>query len=530
LRLPASDKPSAAPAAVVVTGRLRPLDQGGAIADWMLLRGPSIAAIGRGPIPDELPAGIDRLDLSPRTIIPALHDAHVHLLGTGLMEVDLDLGGASSLDEALDLLAERARTSAGTLLRAHSFDPDLMPDGRYPTVGELDSISETIPIYVRRRDGHSSAANSAALRLFSLPGDTPGIEIAAGRPTGVLRGLAHTSAANRVGDLLSDEERVQCYRRAAARAAARGIGVVHALVGKRGPGDRDVELLLAVAHELPVDVVVYAQTEDLDRVAALGLPRIGGCLLLDGSLGSGTAALSAPYADRDGRGTLYYSDDRLTGFFRAAHARGFQIAVHALGERAIGQAVACLEAACGADARDARHRIEHCELPSPAHIATMARLGIAAGVQPAFELFWGGPGGMYEKRLGPARARKTNPFRTMLDAGLTLGGGSDSYVTPMDSLLGIHAAVNRSNESERLSVLQAVSLFTSGASRLSFDEARRGTLEVGKEASFTVLERDPFDVAPAEIKDIRVAGLFVRGRRVAGPQEEREAPVVKKTE
>lgn len=457
-----------------------------------------------------------RLDLAPRTIIPGLHDAHVHLLGTGLMDVDLDLAGASSLAHVYDLLSQCARSFDGTMLRAHSFDPDLMPGGRYPSLDELDAISTTIPIYVRRRDGHSSAVNSPALRFLSLPPDTPGAETDAGRPTGILRGEAHTLAANRVSGLLSDGERIECYRRAAARAAERGIAVVHALVGKKDPGDRDVELLLGVLPELPVDVVVYAQTEDVDRVAALGLPRIGGCLLLDGSFGSGTAALSEPYADRAGTGRLYYSDDRLTGFFRAAHDRGFQIAVHALGERAIGQAVSALEAACGADARDARHRIEHCELPSSTHLATMARLGIAVGVQPAFELFWGGPGRMYERRLGPVRAGRTNPFRTMLEAGLTLGGGSDSYVTPMDSLLGIHAAVNRPNESERLSVFQAVSLFTSGASRLSFDESRRGTLEVGKEASFTVLERDPFDVAPSELKDIGVVGLFVRGRRVAG--------------
>jgi predicted amidohydrolase YtcJ len=105
----------------------------------------------------------------------------------------------------------------------------------------------------------------------------------------------------------------------------------------------------------------------------------------------------------------------------------------------------------------------------------------------------------------------------MLEAGIRLAGGSDSYVTPMDSLLGIHAAVNRPNASERLSVFDAVSLFTSGASWFSFDEATRGVLEVGKDASFVVLGEDPFEVDPGSIKDVPVLGLYVRGERVTVP-------------
>ena len=135
-------------------------------------------------------------------------------------------------------------------------------------------------------------------------------------------------------------------------------------------------------------------------------------------------------------------------------------------------------------------------------------------MQPTFEFLWGGKGGMIETRLGPERAARSNPHRTMLEAGIPLAGGSDSYVTTMDSLLGIHSAVNRPNESEQLQVFDAVALFTSGAARLSFDESTRGTLEVGKEASFTVLEGDPFEVSPAAIRDIRVAGLYLRGQKV----------------
>jgi predicted amidohydrolase YtcJ len=490
------------------------------IASWMLIEEGRISDLGEGEPPDDTSA--DVLDLTSRTLIPALHDCHVHFLQTGLMELDVDLSGAERFDDVLHSLTSAASSRTGGVLRAHSFDPDLMEDGRYPTMAELDSVSRDLPVYVKRRDGHSSVINSAARDRLGMPESLAGIERdELGRPTGTLRAEAHTFAVRKVESYLTRDERVECFRRAAELAARRGIGVVHALAGSMAPDNRDVELLLEVQNALPIETVVYAQMEDVDRVASLGLPRIGGCLLLDGSFSSGTAALQEPYADREGMGVLYYEDAHLTAFFSAAHSRGFQISVHALGERAIDQAIRCYRAACGDDLRGARHRIEHCELPSASHIDDIADCGIAPCVQPTFEFLWGDPGGMIVKRLGAERASRTNPHRTMLEAGIPLAGGSDSYVTAMDSLLGIHSAVNRPNEAQRLSVFDAVGLFTSGAARISFDESTRGTLEKGKDASFTVLGLDPFDVPKDEIRDIPVAGLCLRGEMVSGAQEKK---------
>ncbi|MBD3348325.1 MAG: amidohydrolase family protein [Candidatus Eisenbacteria bacterium] len=498
----------------LVHGRIRTMAGPDDVADWMLLDGGSVVRIGSGAGPEV--EGAETIDFTGRTVLPALHDAHVHLLSTGFMRMTVDLAPAESMDELFSILADAVRGFEGELLRAHTFDPDLLPDGRYPTAADLDAISREIPIYVKRRDGHSSIANTPAMELLDVPADTPGLEEEGGTPTGVFRGKAHSIAANRSGELWSDEARVRAYKEAARLAASRGVGIVHSLVGATDPGDRyrDIELLVETASDLDVDVVVYPQTLDIDRVAGLGLPRIGGCILLDGSFSSSTAALDEPYVDGGGLGNLYFEDDKLTGFMRRAHERGLQIAVHALGERAISQAVRCYKKACGKEAADARHRIEHCELPRPGHLADIVRTGISVCVQPTFEYLWGGEGGMYEKRLGAERAGRSNPFRTMLEAGVRLAGGSDSYVTPLDSLLGIHSAVNRPNRSERLSVYDAVSLFTSGAARFSFDEARRGTLEAGKEASFVVLADDPFEVDPLTIKDIRVESLYRRGERV----------------
>ncbi len=501
----------------ILTARILPMDRPGNVLDWMAFQAGRISAGGVGPVPPGLLAGAERIDLPGRTILPALHDCHVHFLETGLMEIDVDLSVASTYEEVLDLVASAARTFRGELLRAHSFDPDLLPDGRFPTAAELDAISTDLPILIKRRDGHSAVVNTKAFGALSIDPDVPGVDMdSSGRPTGILREKAYEQASRAAKRALSHAERVECFRLAARQAARRGIGVVHALTGSDDPENRDVEILLEVAGGLPVDVVIWPQLEDIDRVVALGLPRIGGCLLLDGSFSSGTAALVEPYADREGDGRLYYTDDFLTGFYRAAHSRGLQVAVHALGGRAIAQALSSVEVAVGPAALDSRFRIEHCELPSPSQTATMRRLGMGACVQPTFEFLWGGPGGMYERRLGEARAARSNPFRTLLDAGVPLAGGSDSYVTPMDSLLGIHSAVNRPNEAEQISVFEAVSLFTSGAAWFSFDEGLRGTLEVGKEASFTVLAADPFGVDASTIREIGVEGLFLRGESVAG--------------
>jgi predicted amidohydrolase YtcJ len=499
----------------VLTSRIHSLAGPGAVFDWMAFSGGRVTDLGSGPVPEELRCASRTLDLSGRAVIPALHDCHVHFLETGLLEVDVDLSVASTMGDVLDILRDAARSFEGRLLRAHTFDPDLLQDGRYPTSAELDELGGGIPMLVKRRDGHSSVVSTAAAKLLEVDPATPGVELdGAGRPTGVLREDAYSAAARVAKRSLSDEERVDCFHRAARLAAERGIGIVNALAGSADPGNRDVELLMEAEESLPVDIVIWPQYEDVDRVRALGLPRIGGCILLDGSFSSGTAALTEPYADSDGNGCLYYTDDFLVGFYREAHARGLQVAVHALGGRAISQALGAIEEACGTEARDSRFRIEHFELPTPAHVAEALRLGVAASVQPTFEFLWGGPGGMYEKRLGRARAARSNPFRTLLDSGLVLGGGSDSYVTRMDSILGIHSAVNRPNPDEQLGVFDAVSLFTRNAARLSFDEARRGTLGVGKEASFTVLAEDPFEVDPSTIRDIEVVSLYLRGEEV----------------
>lgn len=503
------------PAGTLVQGTIRtsPFEEP---VDWLLSVGGRVETFGFGDPPDALVRSVRALTLPPGAVaVPVLHDAHVHLLGTGLLELGVDLSSVASIDELLGIVADAVREREEPLIRAHSFDPDTLDDARYPTMSELDSAAGSTPVFVKRRDGHSSSVNTAAYRLMGLEPTTDGVETdGTGSPTGVLRRAAHNRAAALSSDLLTDEEKVRALHLGSAAALRAGAGVVHALVGREDPEDREIELVLDVADELPVDVVVYPQTTDVDRVASLGLPRIGGCILLDGSFGSRTAALLRPYHDGPGDGVLYYGDDELTSFIGRAHGRGMQVAVHAIGDRAVHQAVRCLEAAVGSDAREARHRIEHCELVDAGAVAGILRLGAGVCVQPAFERYWGGPGGLYEKRLGTGRMRRTNPYRSMLDSGVPLGAGSDSYVTPIDPLGGMAAAAARPVPEHDIDPAEALALFTSGAAWLAFDEHRVGTLREGSEASFTVLDADPARKG-ARADEITVLGVYLRGEEAA---------------
>jgi predicted amidohydrolase YtcJ len=274
---------------------------------------------------------------------------------------------------------------------------------------------------------------------------------------------------------------------------------------------------MAHRERLPVRVVCYNQNMDLGEVRRLGLPRVGGCICADGAFEAHTAALFEPYSDQpENYGALTYSQEVMDRFVLEAHREGLQIAVHCESERAIEQVLAAMEKALRAHPRaDHRHRIEHLELPTYNQIARMAAAGIMAAMQPAFIPAFIGSQGMqgYAPLLGTARLRRLHPYRTLRDHGIPVCGGSDSPVTPYNPLAGVQAAVLHPNPDERLTIHEALELFTVAAAWSAFEEAQKGSLAPGKLADLVVLERDPFAVAADEIAAIRVDRVFVGGRQ-----------------
>jgi predicted amidohydrolase YtcJ len=445
-------------------------------------------------------------------IVPGLVDSHTHPLETGLQAIFADVDGARSVDEVQQRLRSHRRVSTehGMML-GFGLEPDKLRERRYPSRHDLDAVLPDVPVFVYRVDGHSAVVNTAGLQLLVAgwpAAKQSGVDLdCSGQPTGVLRGEAYETASRVFKHRLLPGTLREGLRLAGEQAAASGVTTIGALVGVEDNTEDEWQVLLEGLAASAVSAVPYLQTWDVDVPRRFGLKQAGGCLLIDGSFGSRTAALAKPYSDAPGNsGAGYVSDKQLLALLRAAGQTGLQTAVHAIGDRAVEQVVRCHEQlAVPGSPNPLRHRIEHAELLDDSLIDRIARLGLVLGVQPSFEAEWGGPDRMYRQRLGE-RWRNTNPYRRLLERGVVLAGGSDAPITPIDPVSGIRAALERPNPTERVSGEQALAMFTSAAAFALNRELVCGSIEAGKDADLTVLSADPRTAA-----DSRVVATFRGG-------------------
>ena len=483
------------------------------LGEWVLVDERHVERVGVG----EPPTADRTVDLPGAAIVPGFIDAHVHLTGTGLSAAGVPIDTARSGAEMLKLV-DQGLADAPARLLAHGFDETRWEDPELPAIAELDALGD-LPLILVRADGHLSLANTAAIAV-SEANVEDGVEFDdLGRPTGVVRRGANLRLQAWFHESLTDHEVRELQLSAAALAASRGVTAVHEMAIPAARGRRDVEVLLEHRHRLPVDVVTYVADTDIPYVMDLGLETIGGDLSLDGSIGARTAALSQPYDDGYGFGVLYEDPEELSAFFRDAHAADMQVAVHAIGDAAIGQALEAWERVYGAlDSRARRHfrarrnRIEHFEMPSSEHIERAAMLGLALSVQPAFDLEWGHEGAMYDRRLGPERALRMNPFAELVSRGLVVGAGSDAPITDLDPMLGLWALESHHEPEQRMTREQAIRLFTVGGATLANLEDKRGRLEPGMQADFAAYDLDPFTVE--DPRGLRPILTVSRGREV----------------
>jgi predicted amidohydrolase YtcJ len=481
-------------------------------AEWLLVDERHVERVGVGDPP---PA--ERIvDLPGTTIMPGFVDAHVHLSGTGMALIGLDLSHSTSREEVLALVGERT-SAAGVPLLGQGMDETRWQSPELPTREELDRISRE-PILLVRADGYVSVTNTAFVMASGIE-RLEGVEREPdGSATGRLRGQANARAQLWYFESLSDGRVQDAQLRAAALAASRGVTCVQEMAIPEKRGRRDVEVLLDQEEQLPVDLVIYIADRDIPYVMDRAHPRIGGDLFLDGSIGAHTAALSLPYLDADGAGQLAYGDDELAEFLHNVHLAGLQSGLHVIGDAAIEQALRVWERVYGSlgtrerrHFRARRHRLEHFEMASPGQVERAAMLGLAISVQPAFDALWGGPGQLYERRLGPDRAAGMNPFRTLVQRGMEVGGGSDTPVTPLDPMLAVWALEHHHDPDQRVDREQAIRLCTLGAARLAHLE-KKGHLEPGAAADFAAYDDDPFEAD--DVREIRPALTVSRGREV----------------
>ncbi|HET7481333.1 MAG TPA: amidohydrolase [Actinomycetota bacterium] len=483
--------------------------------DWVLVDEDRIVGVGAfsdSPDADEI------VDLDGGTLVPSFCDAHVHLPATGLQAAGLDLRSERSVDAIVAAFRERAST--GSILYGGNFEDPL---DRPLTRHDLDDAVGPRPALMSRADLHSCIVSTALLDALDIA-DLPGVDRDAdGAPTGYLREQAAGAAWRWFDANLSLDQQSAAVNAAAGRCYSKGVTSVHEMYVVEWRGWNSLDVFLSVASGLALEVVVYVGTLDVEAVAARRLPRIGGDLFLDGSFGSHTAWLSEPYegaapSGSSPTGISYRSDDKLFDMFVSAQEVGLQVGVHAIGDAAIEQAITTWERVAdkvGPDAvRAGAHRIEHFECATDDHIARAARLGLTGSVQPAFDRLWGGSDGLYARRIGAGRAAGMNRFRSMLDAGMVLGAGSDSTVTPLDPFLQMASLRDHHMPDQSVGGRVALMLHTYGSRLLAGAEPDAGYLAPGARADLAWLDTDPVTAEPGALLDTEVLGTWIGGQRI----------------
>jgi predicted amidohydrolase YtcJ len=475
------------------------------------------------------------LDARGRTLLPGFIDAHGHVIELGRHALQLDLVGTSSLGELQQRLRDyaAAHPSDKWILGA-GWNQELWPDKRFPTAADLDSVVGDRPVVLTRVDGHALVANSAAMRVAGVTAQTP-------TPPGgrIENGLFVDNAKELVDRAIpapSAAELDQAF--AKAQDILLGFGVTGVGSMSTGLGDWEAMKRAGEAGRLEVRLMVYADGLNLLKAEPRPTPWLYGDRLrmvgikfyADGALGSRGAWLKQPYADMPGtRGLQFHSDAELRSLTDAAASRGFQIAIHAIGDAANAQVISTYEWLNGKYGTDRRWRIEHAQIVDCADLPRIGRAHIIASMQPTHQT---SDRLMAEKRLDPARLRCSYAWQSMLRTGARLAFGTDFPVESPNPFPGLSAAISRRDingqppggwyPAERATLGQALHAYTRGAAYAGFAEDRIGALDPGNWADFVIVDRDPSRVdaqalARTEVLETWIAGTKVWSREPNAP-------------
>jgi len=458
----------------------------------------SAAAVQPAEIPALIEsAGAGLLDTRGLLVLPGLIDAHLHAIATGMLMLTTDLHEVASREE-LAAVIHSAAAGGDEFIRLGGLDPSrLGADTDLITRAWLDDLVPDRALYIKSVEGHSAWFNTPAwqrigvatmLEQCEVPPATQQAMFAAGR----VYGNTYEQLVTPIYDSYSFEERRRGMELVIAEAQRVGLTGLHCLEGYGEHRRHDFQMMLELNRRDDIDLTLYCRDATPRLALELGVPRFGGCWCIDGAIAAYSAALAEPYHDKpDTDGELYFSNDDLRGWIEAGLQAELQICLHAIGERALAQALDAFEALAGKyDLPALRPRLDHFVMGTPELAARAARLGVISSMQPAFDARWGGPDGGYAQRLVSKRASRSNPVGMVVREGVRVAGGSDCYITPLDPLGGIRAAVEHHNPAMRVDFPTAVNLFTAEAAYFSFNENNRGRIAPGWQADFTIVDGD----------------------------------------
>lgn len=544
-----------APADLVLTGG--PVHTGSPArsrATSVAVRGERVVAVGHDEVRELIGPRTEVVDLAGKLLIPGFQDAHAHPVGGGIEMGQCDLSGVTTLAEYRERIAGYAREHADAeWITGGGWAMEAFPGG-LPTAAELDALVPDRPVYLVNRDHHGAWVNSVALHRAGIDARTP--DPSDGRierdADGVPTGMLQEGAASLVGRLLppvTREERIAGLLRAQELMHSLGITAWQdALLGEHANLTDPTDAYLACADDGQLTARVVGSlwwdrargTEQIEELLARRAAGTRGRLrsttvkiMQDGVAENGTAALLGPYLDgcgcvSDNSGISFVPPEALKKYVTALDAQGFQVHFHALGDRAVREALDAVEAARAANGwTDTRPHLAHLQVVHPDDIGRFRALGASANMQPLWAAHEPQMDELTIPFLGAERSGHQYPFGALLRAGATLAAGSDWPVSSPDPLQGIHVAVNRVLAGaaagtpvflpeQRIGLHDALAAYTAGSAYVNHLDGETGVVAAGYLADLVVLDRDPFAGAPEEIGATKVDQTFVGGRRVYG--------------
>ncbi len=470
------------------------------------------------------------ISLKGRTVVPGLIDTHIHVADFGKFLTWIDLRTTKSIKEMQTSLKKRAqKTPKGKWIIGHGWDQSCFSEGRLPTHHDLDASSPDNPVILYHQCGQLCVVNSKALELADITKQTSvtlGGAIDKSAETGELTGILRDNAMNLVWEMVpepTEEELVEAAGMACEKIVEAGVTSVHwmvlspievSIIQKLRAQNR---LLLRIYMIIPVNLLDSVIGSELSKDSTGSGLRIGGAVIFaDGYLAARTAALFQPYSDSlMTSGRLLCTQEEMNASAVKIRKVSLQLVIHAMGDKAVDAALTTIEEtqkeAPGSDHRD---RIEQAAVLNEGHLQRMNEHRVIVSVQPRvidseFSV-WAAT-----DHLGLERARWLFPLKTLLKKGIRVIGGSDCPMEPLSPLLGIQAVVMREFfPEERITVDEALRLYTLDAAYASFEESVKGSIEEGKLADFTVISRDLHAVPLSKIGDIKVEMTIVGGKVV----------------
>ena len=517
---------------VLMGGKVLTMNSSQPYAEAIAVKNDRIVEVGKNEeISRWLGKNTKVINLKESTVVPGFIDTHVHVADFGRFLTLLDLRGVKSIEEMKKKVGKRAqKTPKGKWILGHGWDQTHFMEKRFPNLSDLDESSPDRPVVLYHQCGCVCVVNSKALELAGITKKTSAPlggkidkDAETGEPTGVLR-ESTTDLVFKIIPAPDEEEIIEGANLACEKIVEAGVTSVHWIVSSA----TEIQIIqrLRAENKLPLRVYIIIPTNIFDHITGLGsctdfgdnVVRMGGVkIFADGSLVARTAALHEPYSDdHTTKGRLLYTQEEMNALVAKAHKANLQLAIHAIGDQAIEMTLIALEKTLMETPRkNHRHRLEHASVLNKELIQRIKKLGVVASIQPHFIItefsVWSAA-----DRLGPTRARWLYPLKTLIKEGVCVSGGSDSGSgEPISPFSGFKAAVARQYfPEERITIDDALRMYTVNAAYASFEENIKGSIEEGKLADLTVISRDPRTVSPSKIEDIKVKMTIVGGKVV----------------